>query len=151
MSTRRRSNNYNSSSNMVTLVGDTPQRTSIQRMMGVTIPFSEFERFRDYKQYMNEKNIEIPSGQSEYSQRLANLDLKYNKLKQLYKNLNTSYAKLYKECKENNTITRYGTKRRRIRSSTKTKRKRGEVQGFNENEAFKNLGINDIPIGDSTV
>ena len=154
MSTSNNNNNNNnsSSSSHVLRVGRTPQKPSVKRTIDVMMTMDDYERFKDYKKYMKEKNIEIPSGQSEYSQRLANLDLKYNKLKQLYKNLNTSYTKLYKECKENNTITRYGTKRRRIMSSTKTKRKRGEeVQGFNENEAFRNLGINGIVIGESTI
>ncbi len=146
----RRSYNSNNSSPMVTRVVSTPKQNSVKkRMIEVRISMDDYERFKDYKKYMKENNIEIPSGQSEYSQRLANLDIEHNRLKQLHKNLIKLYDNLYKECNKNNKFTKYG---KRKNTTHTRKRKRGEeLQGFNVNEAYRNLGINDILIGNSTV
>lgn len=139
------SNNNNTS---VTRVFTTPRR-STKRMIEVRMPIEDYNSYTDYKKYIKENNIEIPSGQSEYSQRLANLDIKYNRLKELHKNLIKLYNNLYKECKVNNKITKYGKRKNTIHTR---KRKIGEeLKGFNENEAFRNLGINDILIGNSNV
>ena len=147
MSTRRSySNNMNNNNNNnnVIRVATTPQqkqKSVNNRKIVVRISMNKFNKF---KEYMNENNIEIPSGQSEYSQRLANLDIEHNRLKQLHKNLIKLYNNLYKECKKNNKITRYGKRKKTIHTR---KNNRGE----NETNNFFYPGINDIPIGNSTV
>lgn len=141
MSTR--SNNSNNSSPMVTRVVTTPKQKSVKNsMIDVRISMDEYKRFKDYKKYIKAKNIEIPSGQSEYSQRLANLDIKYNRLKQLYKNLINLYNNLYKECKENNKITKYGKRKR-------TTHKRQKYRTESETNDLFFSGLNTMVIGNA--
>ena len=143
MSTRR-SYNSNNNNNVIRVVATPKQKSVKKRMIEVRISMDDYERFKDYKKYMKENNIEIPSGQSEYSQRLANLDIEYNRLKQLHKNLIKLYNNLYKECKENNKITKYG---KRKNTTHTRKRKRGEE--VTNNDFFP--GLNNIIIGESIV
>jgi len=157
MSTRKRSrrssyssnnnsnnNNNNNNNNIVTRVGTTPLRSN-KRMIEVRMSIDDYNRYKDYKKYMKENNIDIPSGQSEYSQRLANLDIEHKKLIQLYNILEKRYKDLIKKCLEEKKVNRYGKK---ISKSKKNRKSRTIKTGnFNEEAALRKLGMNDIQIG----
>ncbi len=152
MSTRKRSrrssysssNNNSNNNNIVTRVGTTPLRSN-KRMIEVRMSIDDYNRYKDYKKYMKENNIDIPSAQSEYSQRLANLDIEHKKLIQLYNILEKRYKDLIKKCLGEKKVNRYGKK---ISKSKKNRKSRTIKTGnFNEEAALRQLGINDIQIG----
>ena len=171
MSTRKRSrrSSYSSNNNdngFVTSVLSTPQ-TSNKSMVEVRMSINDYNSYKDYKRYMKVNNIDIPSGQSEYSQRLANLDIEHKTLLESYKKLDLDNKELYikhtkllksynllkkrykdliKNCLEEKKVNRYGIK---TSTSKKGNRKSRTIKtgNFNEEAALRKLGMNGIQIG----
>ena len=170
MSTRKRSrssySNSNSNNNTVTRIVETPKRSK-KRMIEVRMSIDDYNSYTDFKRYMKVNNIDIPSGQSEYSQRLANLDIEHKTLLESYKKLDLDNKELYikhtkllksynllkkrykdliKNCLEEKKVNRYGIK---TSTSKKGNRKSRTIKtGYlNEDEALRELGMNGIQIG----
>jgi hypothetical protein len=170
MSTRKRSrssySNSNSNNNTVTRIVETPKRSK-KRMIEVRMSIDDYNSYTDYKRYMERNNIDIPSGQSEYSQRLANLDIEHKTLLESYKKLDLDNKELYikhtkllksynllkkrykdliKNCLEEKKVNRYGIK---TSTSKKGNRKSRTIKtgNFNEEAALRKLGMNGIQIG----
>ena len=166
MSTRKRSrssNSYYSNSNsnsnsnssngksFVTRVFETPKKSK-KRMIEVRMSIDDYNSYKDYKKYMKENNIDIPSGQSEYSQRLVNLDIEHKNLIQSYKILEKSYKDLIKNCLEEKKVNKYA---RKISKSTKKKgnqngnRNRQLIKGPEENTNALFFNLSNIHLGET--
>ena len=168
MSTRKRSRSSysNSNNNTVTRIVETPKRSK-KRMIEVRMSIDDYNSYTDYKRYMERNNIDIPSGQSEYSQRLANLDIEHKTLLESYKKLDLDNTELYikhtkllksynflkkrykdliKNCLEEKKVNRYGIK---TSNSKKGNRKSRTIKTgiFNEEAALRELGMYDNLIG----
>jgi hypothetical protein len=118
-------NNNNNNNHNVTKVFETPKRLKNQQFFEVKMKGSEYKKYIEYMKTIkntnkNNNNIDIPSGQSEYAQKLANLDetheyliSAFESLNKKHENLQKMYNDLFIECRKQGTITKYGKRTKR--------------------------------------